>query len=64
MFFFELESEEEAKNFIHWLEFTPLSFPLEFYLNGITYSLKDKEMSYYFIIGFRAAQQIQEEIDE
>ena len=64
MFFFELESGEEAKNFIEWLEYTPHSFPLEFYLNGITYTIKEIELMYYFVIGFRAAQQIAEETDE
>lgn len=61
MLFYELKNNEQMDEFIEWLEFSSHSFPISFYLNGITYTLADQDWTDCFTIGFKAARQIEGE---
>jgi len=50
MFFFDIKSFSQLENYMNWLE-SQDTYPVEFYINGVCYEIKDKRSKMFFCIG-------------
>lgn len=57
MHFFECKTLYDANEFCDWLK-DNRQYPIEFYLNGITYQIGDERTKLYFLVGFDSALDI------
>jgi hypothetical protein len=56
MYFWECARRDEFQPFLTWLNsFEKTQFPVSFYLNGITYTMKNQDWASLFIVGIHAA---------
>ena len=53
MMFFEISSFSQLENYMDWLEQQD-TYPIEFYLGGVCYKLRDKNEQLYFCVGQEA----------
>lgn len=53
MYFFEVKSWTQLESYMSWLE-SQNKFPVEFYLNGVCYEIKDERSLMFFSIGQEA----------
>jgi len=53
MYFFEIDSWSKLEAYMTWLE-SREEFPIEFYLNGMCYELKDERSRSFFCLGQEA----------
>ena len=53
MLFFEIKTVKDLIGFMDWLEEESI-FPIEFYLCGVVYKLKDEQQKLFFCVGAEA----------
>ena len=61
MLFFEIKTLKDLAGFMDWLE-EESTFPIEFYLSGVVYILKDKQQKLFFCVGAEAIFNIMGEL--
>ncbi len=63
MLFFEIKTVKDLTDFMDWLE-EESKYPIEFYLSGVVYTLKDEQQKLFFEVGAEAIFNIMGELYE